>query len=181
MLSFATATKLASNARDRIMNDTIASSGVWGKFWSSLPTRKPFSNDHFRAALLLQLGELKATRGTTCQMKNSKDDPCGCCLTDPLAHLIGCQHGPAKLRPQSMIKVALRKALMKLRIQADEERVVPELFQVRPNGTTIDAILDIVVLANDGSGSIPLDVIVRSPHTTRTGVTEREGMGGTCG
>ena len=148
-----------------------------GKLWSQPPrfAAECLDNDHFRMAMQLRLGMVRAPEGAVCQIPRAKGDGEQCLtkLTNPLEHPHLCKCGPARLRPHRSLLVTLLRLLRKEGCFADEERAVPCLYRIDENGRVTEAILDVILSLPGGLASSYLDVTVRCPHSVRNSAGAR--------
>eukprot|EP00973_Karenia_brevis_P030373 4188491-Karenia_brevis.AAC.1 len=104
-----------------------------GKIWNELPAHynKFLGNDHFKMAINLRLGAVRAPDGATCMIAKAGDqDHCLTALCNPLVHPALCKQGPARLRPHRSVSTSMAKLLRKTGAHVDMERAVPELYMI---------------------------------------------------
>ena len=140
--------------------------------WSSLPTAPCsfFDNDHFRAALQMRLGSVRAPDGALCQMVKAgkcSDDKCLTSITNPVVHPLLCKYGPSRLRPHRSMVVRLQQELVRSGANVDIERAVPSLYRVGSDGVVTEAILDVVLSFPGSLTQTSLDVTIRCRHSLR--------------
>jgi hypothetical protein len=148
-----------------------------GAFWTSVPTddAQRFTNAQWNMALLLYLGhDFALTPDMRCQLTTQDGEVCNKPLDDHLVHATVCMNGPAKIRAHRALMTVLRRFLEKAGAAVDEERVVPEWYKLRPDGSIVEARLDLVVRFPGGSAIERVDVTVMSPFSA----TYARGEGG---
>ena len=122
------------------------------------------TNAQWAIALSCRLG-LPAALGSDarCQLRTRAGEVCGACLDAGLRHPALCGKGPAHLRVHTAVATVLGAELERAGAAVDFERVVPEWYTTRDDGTIEEARLDLVVHFPGAAAMERIDVTIRSP------------------
>ena len=147
-----------------------------GTTWTSLHHHvlDLMPNALWRTATQMRLRIDTWPKGSTCQLPraDAKTGVCGeMCDTSPW-HPMQCQHGGAKMRPHRLLQKALARRLQFSGAHVDEERHIPELYDMVWDKTLRKqvprvALMDVVASFPGLPAPFLIDVSVRSPAAER--------------
>ena len=142
-----------------------------GTIWQ-LPARgnEMFENAHFRAGMAIRLCAVNIESGMHCHYQRTSDDVhCACekHVDKRGLHAELCGIGPVRQRTHKALARTLGFCLKRAGANVDYERVAPQLYIWRPNGSCEEAYMDVWCSWPGALTNTKIDVTVRSAFASR--------------